>query len=66
MAHSSEGRKKGLLHSHDRIYVTQAGLLRGFITMASLLTNTPDTPVSDVLIVSEEVRCHEDTCIIMR
>jgi Mg/Co/Ni transporter MgtE len=47
--------KKGLLHSSDRIYVTQAGILRGYITMASLLTNKPETPVKDIVNEPEEV-----------
>jgi hypothetical protein len=47
--------KKGLLHSSDRIYVTQAGILRGYITMASLLTNKPETLVKDIVNEPEEV-----------
>ena len=50
----NDGRK-ALLHSSDRIYVTQAGILRGFITMSQLLTNTLDTAVETILNKPEEV-----------
>ncbi|CAM9740529.1 unnamed protein product [Ascophyllum nodosum] len=53
----------GLLHDSDkrqttlssRIYVTEDGKLRGFITMASLLTHQPETPVRNLLLEMKEL-----------
>lgn len=39
----------------SRIYVTENGTLKGYITMAVLLTHQPDTPVADLLREMEEM-----------
>lgn len=39
----------------SRIYVTENGTLKGYITMAALLTHQPKTPVADLLRELEEV-----------
>ena len=45
----------------SRIYVTENGTLKGYITMAVLLTHQPNTPVADLLREMEEMLrevCH--------
>lgn len=39
----------------SRIYITENGTLKGYITMAVLLTHQPDTPVADLLREMEEM-----------
>lgn len=39
----------------SRIYVTENGVLKGYITMATLLTHQPETPVCDLLRELEEL-----------
>lgn len=47
----------------SRIYVTENGTLKGYITMAVLLTHQPDTPVAELLRELEEM-LHEVSSLI--